>query len=86
MAKNKGVDEFVHRHFTPVGPKNDFNKVEHAKLQLLPRRHIVHRDSRCVSHIAKTGEGFCSHAHAELQGEARRRLMAKGDLPRDCGP
>ena len=47
---------------------------------------IVHRDSRCLSHIAKTGEGFCSHAHAEVQGEARRRLMAKGDLPGIADP
>ena len=39
---------------------------------------IVHQDSCCLSHLAKTGDGFCAHAPPEVQEEARQRLMTKG--------
>ena len=32
---------------------------------------IVHQDSRCLSHLAKTGDGFCAHAPPEVREEAR---------------
>ena len=41
---------------------------------------IVHRDSRCLAHLAKTGDGFCSHAPAEVKEDAQRRLMVKGGI------
>jgi hypothetical protein len=84
MSKKEGhpVDEFVHAHFTPVGDKSkskrwnmrcNYCPVDIAKL-------IVHHDSRCLLHLAKTGDGFCAHAPAEVREEARRRLMVKGGI------
>ncbi|KAF8973344.1 hypothetical protein BDZ97DRAFT_1614566, partial [Flammula alnicola] len=85
MSKNKGghpVDEFIHEHFTPVGEKTaskrwnmqcNYCPADTAKL-------IVHRDSRCLQHLGKTGEGFCLHAPMEVREEARRRLMVKGGI------
>jgi hypothetical protein len=85
MAKNKGghpVDEFVHAHFTIVGEKT-LSKRWNMQCKYCPAdtvKTIVHRDSRCLMHLAKTGEGFCSHAPEEVREEARRKLMVKGGL------
>jgi hypothetical protein len=79
MAKNKGghpVDEFVHAHFTTVGEKTASKKWNmHSKYCLADTvKTIVHRDSRCLMHLAKTGEGFRSHAPAEVQASILRSL------------
>jgi hypothetical protein len=82
MSKKGGhpVDEFVHTHFTSIGEKTatkrwnmqcNYCSAETVKL-------IVHWDSRCLSHLAKTEDGFCAHAPPEVQKEARQRLMTKG--------
>jgi hypothetical protein len=95
MSKNlKGghpVDEFVHKHFTPVGEKTKAKRWN-MRCNYCPAdavKLIVHRDSRCLAHLAKTGDGFCSHAPADVKEEARRRLMVKGGIevaepPSDC--
>jgi hypothetical protein len=83
MSKKGGhpVDEFVHEHFTPVGTRTKAKRWNmHCKYCPATAQLIVHRDSRCLQHLAKTGEGFCSHAPAEVKEEARRRLMVKGGM------
>jgi hypothetical protein len=84
MSTNKGghpVDEFVYSHFTTVGEKTA-SKRWNMRCKYCPNtaKLIMHRDSRCLTHLAKTGEGFCSNAPPEVRAEARRRLMAKGGL------
>ncbi|KIK00941.1 hypothetical protein K443DRAFT_36346, partial [Laccaria amethystina LaAM-08-1] len=42
---------------------------------------IVHRDVRCLSHLAKTdGQGNCKHVPPEVRREARRLLMLKAGI------
>jgi hypothetical protein len=84
MSTKKGghpVDEFVHSHFTTVGEKTA-SKRWNMRCKYCPNTAnlIMHRDSRCLTHLAKTGEGFCLNAPPEVRAEARQRLMAKGGL------
>ena len=84
MSKKGGhpVDEFVHTHFTPIGEKTT-SKRWNMQCNYCPAetvKLIIHRDSRCLAHLAKTGDGFCAKAPLEVREEARRRLMTKGGL------
>ena len=76
------MDEFVHTHFTPIGGKTA-SKRWNMQCNYCPTetvKLIIHRYSRCLTHLSKTGDGFCAHAPTEVREEARRRLMAKGGL------
>ena len=84
MSKKGGhpVDKFVHTHFKPIGGKTA-SKRWNMQCNYCPTetvKLIVHRDSCCLAHLAKTGDGFCANAPPEVREEARRRLMAKGGL------
>ena len=82
MSKKGGhpVDEFVHTHFTPISEKTA-SKRWNMQCNYCPAKTvklIVHWDSRCLSHLAKTGDRFCAHAPPEVREEAQQRLMTKG--------
>ena len=74
MSKKGGhpVDEFVHTHFTPIGNKMA-SKQWNMQCNYCPAetvKLIIHQDSRCLVHLAKTGDGFCVKAPLEVQEEA----------------
>jgi len=92
MVKKGGhpVDEFVFEHFMTVGERTKSKQWNmHCKYCLADTQTIVHRDSHCLQHLAKTGDGYCFHAPKEVKEEAWRKLMMKGGIeipepPSDC--
>ena len=92
MVKKGGhpVDEFFFEYFMTVGERTK-SKRWNMRCKYCPAdaQTIVHCDSRCLQHLAKTGYGYCSHAPKEVKEEARRKLMVKGGIeipepPSDC--
>ena len=68
------MDEFVHKHFSPVGAKMTSKR---WNMQVATTARLTDT-VKLIVHC----EGFCSHAPAEVQEEARRQLMAQGgDVP-----
>ncbi|KAF8162668.1 hypothetical protein B0H34DRAFT_624996, partial [Crassisporium funariophilum] len=41
---------------------------------------IVHQDSCCITHLAKTDNDGCTNAPADVKFEAQRRLIEKGGI------
>ncbi|KAF8154041.1 hypothetical protein B0H34DRAFT_676906 [Crassisporium funariophilum] len=83
MSKKGGhpVDEFVFKHFTAVGEKTKAKQWNMRwKYCAMNSKIIVHCDSRCLQHLAETGDGACSHAPKEVREEAQRRFMVKGGI------